>query len=64
MQLLQNKARAELPPEMRDDPRILEITTSNGFPTAQVLLMGRADDESMRRAAREWRRVRETGEEA
>ncbi|MGB5079805.1 MAG: efflux RND transporter permease subunit [Burkholderiales bacterium] len=49
---IQNKARAELPAEIRDDPRILEITTSNGFPTAQVLLMGRADDETMRRAAR------------
>jgi len=49
---IQNKARAELPPEIRDDPRILEITTSNGFPTAQVLLTGRADDETMRRAAR------------
>jgi len=49
---IQNKARAELPPEVKDDPRILEITTSNGFPTAQVLLAGHADDESMRRAAR------------
>ena len=49
---IQNKARAELPPEVKDDPRILEITTSNGFPTAQVLLTGRADDEAMRRAAR------------
>ena len=48
---IQNKARAELPPEVKDDPRILEITTSNGFPTAQVLLTGRADDETMRRAA-------------
>ncbi|MBE0615676.1 MAG: efflux RND transporter permease subunit [Burkholderiales bacterium] len=48
---IQNKARAELPPEVKDDPRILEITTSNGFPTAQVLLAGRADDEVMRRAA-------------
>jgi multidrug efflux pump subunit AcrB len=48
---IQNKARAELPPEVKDDPRILEITTSNGFPTAQVLLTGRADDETMRSAA-------------
>ncbi len=52
---IQNKAQAELPPEVRRDPRILEITTSNGFPTAQVLLAGRADDEVMRRAAREIR---------
>ena len=49
---IQNKARAELPPEVRNDPRILEITTSNGFPTAQVLLTGRADDEALRLAAR------------
>lgn len=48
---IQNKARAELPPEAKDDPRILEITTSNGFPTAQVLLTGHADDEVIRRAA-------------
>jgi len=52
---IQNKAQAELPPEVRQDPRILEITTSNGFPTAQVLLTGRADDEVMRRVAREVR---------
>ena len=31
---IQNKAQAELPVEVRNDPRILEITTSNGFPTA------------------------------
>ena len=48
---IQNKARAELPLEAKD-PRVLEITTSNGFPTAQVLLAGRADDETLRTAAR------------
>jgi multidrug efflux pump subunit AcrB len=52
---IQNKAQAELPPEVRRDPRIMEITTSNGFPTAQVLLTGRADDEVLRRVAREVR---------
>ena len=49
---IQNKARSELPQEIRDDPRIIEITTSNGFPTAQVLLTGRANDETLRHAAR------------
>ncbi|TAN48497.1 MAG: efflux RND transporter permease subunit, partial [Betaproteobacteria bacterium] len=48
---IQNKAQTELPPEVRNDPRVMEITTSNGFPTAQVLLAGRADDEALRRAA-------------
>ena len=52
---IQNKARSELPPEVRNDPRILEITTSNGFPTAQVLLTGRANDEALRHAARRLR---------
>jgi multidrug efflux pump subunit AcrB len=52
---IQNKAKAELPAEIRTDPRVLEITTSNGFPTAQVLISGRADDETLRRAAREMR---------
>jgi len=46
---IQNKAQAELPVEVRDDPRVLEITTSNGFPTAQVLVAGLADDETLRR---------------
>ncbi len=52
---VQNKANSELPVEVRDDPRILEITTSNGFPTAQVLLTGQADDETLRRLGREIR---------
>jgi multidrug efflux pump subunit AcrB len=52
---IQAKAQAELPAEVRRDPRVLEITTSNGFPTAQVLVSGRADDEVMRRVAREVR---------
>ena len=48
---IQNKANAELPVEALD-PEILEITTSNGFPTAMVMLTGQADDEPLRAAAR------------
>jgi multidrug efflux pump subunit AcrB len=48
---IQNKASSELPDEARE-PRILEITTSNGFPTAALRLMGQADDETLRLAAR------------
>ncbi len=44
---VQNRASAELPEEA-SDPEILEITTSNGFPTAIVLLQGQADDEALR----------------
>ncbi len=47
---IQNKARAELPAEAKD-PRTTEITTSNGFPTAMVLLTGSADDEVLRSIA-------------
>ncbi|MCC7280510.1 MAG: efflux RND transporter permease subunit [Chromatiaceae bacterium] len=48
---IQNKANAELPTETLD-PEIQEITTSNGFPTAMVVLTGQADDEPLRAAAR------------
>ena len=48
---IQNKANAELPVETLD-PEILEITTSNGFPTAMVVLTGQADDEPLRSTAR------------
>jgi multidrug efflux pump subunit AcrB len=48
---IQNKANAELPVEAQD-PEILEITSSNGFPTAMVMLTGQADDEPLRSAAR------------
>lgn len=48
---IQNKANSELP-EQAKDPQILEITTSNGFPTASILLLGQADDEVLRRNAR------------
>ena len=48
---IQNKASSELPDDARD-PRIMEITTSNGFPTAALRLMGQADDETLRVNAR------------
>jgi len=48
---IQNKANTELPADAID-PDILEITTSNGFPTAMVLLTGQADDETLRAMAR------------
>ncbi|MEW5756238.1 MAG: efflux RND transporter permease subunit [Pseudomonadota bacterium] len=48
---LQNKANSELPEEA-EDPRIIEITTSNAFPTATVIVGGQADDEHLRRIAR------------
>jgi multidrug efflux pump subunit AcrB len=47
---IQNRASAELPADA-EDPVILEITTSNGFPTAIVALTGRADDETLRSTA-------------
>lgn len=48
---VQNRASAELPDEALD-PTILEITTSNGFPTAILVLQGQADDEVLRRNGR------------
>ncbi|MGH8033927.1 MAG: efflux RND transporter permease subunit, partial [Lysobacterales bacterium] len=48
---LQNKANDELPAEA-EDPHILEVTTSNGFPSAIVVVLGQADDEQLRRQAR------------
>lgn len=48
---IQNRANAELPVEA-EDPEILEITSSNGFPTAMVMLTGQADDEHLRSATR------------
>ena len=48
---IQNKAKSELPPEAKD-PLVIEITTSNGFPTASLLLIGQADDETLRINAR------------
>jgi multidrug efflux pump subunit AcrB len=51
---IQNKARAELPIEAKE-PTITEVTSSNGFPTAQILLTGQADDEVLRALGREMR---------
>lgn len=51
---IDNKANTELPPEAKD-PRVLEITTSNGFATAMVMVTGEADDEQLRRAVRDIR---------
>lgn len=48
---IQNKASSELPFEAKD-PRVMEITTSNGFPTALVLVTGQAADEVLRQRAR------------
>ncbi|TVQ41590.1 MAG: efflux RND transporter permease subunit [Wenzhouxiangella sp.] len=44
----------ELPPEARD-PNIFEVTTSSGFPTAIVLVVGQADDDNLRALARRTR---------
>ncbi|MDP2135995.1 MAG: efflux RND transporter permease subunit, partial [Sulfuritalea sp.] len=51
---IQNKAKSELPIEAKD-PRVLEITTSNGFPTAMVLVTGQAADELLRGRARQFK---------
>lgn len=45
---IQSKANDELPDDA-EDPDILEITSSNGFPTATVVVTGQADDERLRR---------------
>ncbi|MBU1394515.1 MAG: efflux RND transporter permease subunit, partial [Gammaproteobacteria bacterium] len=50
--LVQNKYNSDLPDEARE-PDVQEITTSNGFPTAMVLLTGPANDERLRRTARQ-----------
>jgi multidrug efflux pump subunit AcrB len=48
---IQSKTNDELPEDVQD-PYIMEITTSNGFPTAMVLVTGQADDENLRREAK------------
>ncbi len=48
---IQSKTNDELPADV-EDPHIVEITTSNGFPTAMVVVIGQADDERMRRQAK------------
>ncbi|MBF0310936.1 MAG: efflux RND transporter permease subunit [Magnetococcales bacterium] len=51
---IQNKQR-ELPTEV-EDPVILEITSSNGFPAAMLAVVGQEDDENLRRRARQVRK--------
>ena len=48
---IQSKANDELPDDIID-PEVLEITTSNGFPTAIVVVAGQAHDERLRRQAK------------
>ncbi|GAB4188496.1 MAG: hypothetical protein Tsb002_14820 [Wenzhouxiangellaceae bacterium] len=48
---IQSQANEELP-EDADDPVILEVTTSNGFPTATVVVIGQDDDDNLRQQAR------------
>lgn len=48
---IQNKANQELPQEA-EDPMVLELTTSNGFPTAFVMVVGQSDNEYLRQQAR------------
>jgi len=50
--LVQNKYNSDLPDDARE-PDVQELTTSNGFPTAMVLLTGPANDERLRRTARQ-----------
>jgi len=47
---IQSKSSSELPKEA-DDPLILEITSSNSFPTAMLVVQGEADDEILRRTS-------------
>lgn len=47
---VQNKAAAELPFDATD-PQVLEITSSNGFPTAILAVYAPAGGENLRRAA-------------
>ncbi|HLU07362.1 MAG TPA: efflux RND transporter permease subunit [Woeseiaceae bacterium] len=48
---IQSKTNDELPDDV-EDPYVLEVTTSNGFPTATVIVAGQADDERLRRQAK------------
>jgi multidrug efflux pump subunit AcrB len=48
---VQSKTNDELPAEVVD-PYIMEVTTSNGFPSALVVVAGQADDEFLRQQAR------------
>ena len=48
---VQAAADRDLPAEVKP-PEVYEITTSSGFPTAMVLIRGRAFDETLRRESR------------
>jgi multidrug efflux pump subunit AcrB len=48
---IQSKTNDELPTDV-EDPSIAEVTTSTGFPTAMVVVIGQADDERLRRQAK------------
>ncbi|MEL7298511.1 MAG: efflux RND transporter permease subunit, partial [Pseudomonadota bacterium] len=48
---IQAKFNDELPDDA-NDPEVIELNTSSGFPTALVVVAGQADDESLRRNAR------------
>jgi multidrug efflux pump subunit AcrB len=48
---IQSKTNDELPADV-EDPRITEVTSSNGFPTAMVVVVGQADDERLRRQSK------------
>jgi multidrug efflux pump subunit AcrB len=50
--LVQSKYNTDLPDDAKE-PDVQELTTSNGFPTAMVLLTGPANDERLRRTARQ-----------
>jgi len=49
---LQAKTNDELPDDV-EDPYIIEVTTSSGFPTALVVVEGQANDEQLRVQARQ-----------
>lgn len=47
---IQNKANEELPDDA-EEPVFFEVTSSNAFPTATLVVVGEADDETLRRNA-------------
>ncbi|MEM9533812.1 MAG: efflux RND transporter permease subunit [Pseudomonadota bacterium] len=48
---VQNAVNNDLPDDIQD-PRVLELSTSNGFPTALIGVVGNEDDETLRNQAR------------
>jgi len=49
---VQNTYTDELPDEIETPPAVYEITTSSGFPSATVVVVGAGQDENLRRQAR------------